>query len=386
MSQPTLTCPFCNAHLPESGEALDCPRCGERLAASTGTAIAAPAAGPTVPPADEAPVRWGRWLAVLSVLAILAALGAWIWQRSSGGRLPSEAGGPDNPAPAQLAALGFLPDDTNVMVGIHVRALLDHPRGWETLAAFGINVEADKDKPSLERLIGLAPAEVDHAVLGLQLEGGAARMILVLNAREPFSEEQIAKRLGAGRPSEVNGRKLYPVPVQLPRIGAQPGSLWCATDRTLVIALKSEDLAAVPATPNPDIDRFRGPLPALLRDKLPAGTVAWVAAHADQWSRTALPALLFILPIDTETRRAWEGLRSLAAGARLDPEPRLALTALCDDDAGAGRLETYLGRTAAKQIPSFRQSRGGREVAAEVSISADSLRPLLQQFGLRKER
>jgi hypothetical protein len=304
-------------------------------------------------------------LAVWGVRAYRAGL--------SGEPLPNGAASGEYLAPADLPALGYLPDGSNVVVGVHVRPILDSPDGRQTLAALGLDPAATGGL-GLERMTGVPLDNLDHVAAGVQLEGGTFSVTVVAQTRRPYDGDRVRQALQAGRPVKHGDRTLYPVQVPLPGIPAGSGLLWCATDHTLVLGLgiPAKDFDVIPDRPKTDVERFRGPLPKLIRDRLEKGTVVWAAFHAERWDNLIIKLALGQLP---EELQFGERMRSAAVGLRLDAPAHLRLIALCSTPAGAGRLEGFLEQTAERaKVDSLRQERDENELTAELPADAATVR------------
>ena len=359
MNDRTKHYPYCNSVIPAN--AVDCPRCGDRASTPRREPRGRPYAGGFA----------------LIFLAVLIAGGIW-WAKRGGSpqQLRHEGEGIDRPAPAELSALGYLPDECNVVVGLHLRALLAEPRGAELLRS--LNLSSEPGQPSLlERLTGLTVEQIDHAALGLPLENGGVRWVLAVHTREPFDQKALRERLKAGRAKPNLDRQVYPVKIPNVRLFSE-GDLWFASDRTLVFNVNA-DWGKVPSQPRAEVNRFNGRLAELIGQKLPRDSVAWVAAHADDWSRTALPLLGALAPIDADTKAAWGDLRSLALSVRFAEEPRGFVFARFDDAAKAERLRKFLTDGSVKrqmEVVEAKQTEG--EAMVEVRIDAERLKEIAQ--------
>src|SRR5690348_9656924 len=160
-----LHCPYCNAVVPPGpvlrpGQQVTCPRCEESFKPKvTGEVPAADAARqdvdlpPQVPPVRQ-PARSNLLvaLAVLGLMGVMAAAGLALalWtkpqrrandsglkrSRLSHKRRPqreSDVTPPDRVAPLELGALGYLPADSDVLLGAHVAEALREAGGRQGL-------------------------------------------------------------------------------------------------------------------------------------------------------------------------------------------------------------------------------------------------------------
>jgi hypothetical protein len=311
----------------------------------------------------------GRWWLLGAAGLLLVGLAVWgvcaYRAGLSGEPPPPGAASGDQLAPGELPALGYLPDTANVIVGVHVRSILEHPDSRPALAALGLD-PGPNGGFGLDRLTGVPLDNLDHVAAGVVLDGGGFGVTVVAQTQRPYDAERVRQALQAGRPQKHGDKTLYPVQFQPPRLQAVSGFLWCATDHTLVLGWQAKDFDAVPDPPRADLDRFRGPLPTLIHDRLEKGTVVWVAAHAERWNTLIVQKALETLP--AELRKAGGGLGSGAVGLTLGPPARLRLTGICSTPAGAERLQHFLSDAAERQ---------GNEVTAELPTDAETIRQLL---------
>src|SRR5579884_4123827 len=269
------SCPYCNAVVAvpagtRAGQLVPCPRCGERFpyhgptpeengAPPGSLPTAAPEVQPTAEPeslVDRAGERLRTWskrtilLTILGVMALMAGSGlalALMTQRyrRANDRLPA----PDETAarvriaaPPDLAGIGYLPADTDVIAAVHVAEALQEPAGQQFLRRFrpeeAVRGPREQELPLggfLEQWTGLAPEDLDHVVLGLKVAGNAIppRAILVAQTRRRYDAGKILTALKAKRVSETD-RPLYQFHIE--RLGQTP-VLWFAGEHTFVVAL-----------------------------------------------------------------------------------------------------------------------------------------------------
>jgi hypothetical protein len=351
------------------GQLVPCPRCGERFAyrgptvAGNGTVPPAPAADR--PPAGENAVdRLGERLrgaskrsvalVVLVVMVVMAAGGlalalATQQLRRSHDRLPPPDEGVPRVrlvAPADLAGLGYLPPDTDVIAAVHVAEALQEPAGRDFLKRFRPE-EAVRDEPEqgpalagdLEHWTGLALDDLDHVVLGLKVAGGdfPPRTVLVAHTRRRYDDRKVVEALKATRLQSA-GRELYRFRLERPPL--QP-VLWFAGERTLVVALTPEQLAEVPEKPQPGIEPFAAPLQEMLKARLGTGVQAWAVGHADDWERTTAKLALTSLLRDPD-RRVLDGVRTFGLALRFDDGLTLTGSCHCADGSAARALAERL--------------------------------------------
>ena len=376
MSANPPSCPYCNAVVSvpggtREGQFVPCPRCGERFPyhgptpAENGTA---PAVAPLTdalgqPLVDRVGERLRRWpkqnvaLLILGVMALMAAGGlalALLTQsirRSHDFQKPPDesAGRVRVTAPADLAALGYLPPETDVIVGVHVAEALQEPAGQEFLKRFqpaealpeqqGEEGRGPGLPGTLEQWTGLSLGEIDHAVLGLDVANQVIpHLVLVVQTRHRYDPEKVQRALRATRSPEP-GKQLFRFHVERPPVDAV---LWFAAERTLVVALTQEDLERVPETPAPGIGHLTPPLQDMLKTRLGPGDQVWAVGHAADWEKTT--AKLLSGALRRRDRQVLEDVRTFGAWLQFDEGLRLNGAFHCADEPAAEALEKYLAR------------------------------------------
>src|SRR5207237_6218644 len=155
--------------------------------------------------------------------------------------------------PGQLVALGYLPEGTDAMAGIHVSELMTQPDS-ATILRLMRSDRANLGIHRIEELTGLKLEDLDHVVLGLKMhENDLPRLLLVVRTQRPYDLEKIRGALNARGTKGFQDKMLYRVAPEQIQLG---GVLWCADERTLVFGLQASDFEGVPATPIAGGDRF----------------------------------------------------------------------------------------------------------------------------------
>ncbi len=379
MSDDLPTCPYCNAQLSAGSEGrVICPRCGEMVSLSKwpstvqersdnpwappGTSFVAEPVTPAGPAAN--PKRANRIVAgiVLGVMVLMATTGliyALVTvhvRREHDRELPpkmrkpfdifrKKESQPGEPvAPGLLAGLGYLPAGTNVVAGVHVEELLASPADKElrgqgvTIGGVALRLDSVKDR------LGLPVEEIDHLVLGVQMQEGkdlewTPPTYLVVRTRKPYDGDSVKKALQAGRPRELpapSGGKRSVYSVKIKDIPLRPW-LWLADEQTFVLGLftKMED---VPLTPQEGASRLPAELRQVIEQRLRAGVPIWLAGHSANWEQTLLPKLLSrwkTVPVLSRFR----DVRTFDIALEQGKPVRLIGSFRCADEASARRIE-----------------------------------------------
>jgi hypothetical protein len=286
---------------------------------------------------------WTRRLGVpgLAVLALVGIGLALLAIQTRPVRPPLDLDHPKTEAvaPAELAALGYLPDDTDMIVAVHVGEARDDPAGRGLLQRVGLG---GAGAPDLEKWTGLRLDDIDHAALGLKLDADMlTRFVLVVRARRPIDEQHVRDALKTTAKQEVDGRPVYPFVLEtgldlVARIGV---SAWFADDRTLVIA---KNFSRIPLTPRTGIDHLRPALRQVLKERMGSSVQAWVAAHMDSWEGLNFflrQRLANELDRDTDT---FKKVRTLALWLTVGNGVTLRGAFDCDNEDAAKALQAYL--------------------------------------------
>jgi hypothetical protein len=414
MSDIELTCPFCNARVPPPGPVppgtrLSCPRCDETFPyeGAAGGAIQAPAGLTALPPPEQRvqpapaapapvlrgkPIRANRLVGgiVLGVMLLMAATGLTYAllteqvRRDHDKALPRTSRRPALPplrhlpepdpvAPGRLAALGYLPSNTGLVVGLHVQDLLSSPAGKELrnrpvkLGKWELRLDALRD------LTGLDVEDIDHAVLGMVLARGEGPDLpptyLVVRTRRPFNAPQLRAALKAREGREVEtpdgGKRV----VYSAAVRGLPMTLWLPGDRTVVLGLLG-DLAGVPSRPNEGLDHLSAVLRKLIEARISTGMAAWAAGHADDWKATLLPVLLANFK-DTPVLGRIEQVRGFALGVLPEKPLKLQGAFRCADEATARKIEEQdLAPRAKKEPGRFKYGRDGAWLDVQWKLDA----------------
>ena len=406
----TLNCPYCNAVVtltaaPTPGEKVVCARCGESFVPSPAQlAGAMPAPAASVPAPPPAPKPTGidpvqrriarqsramrsiiRTLVVGFVALMLGLIVGLIWQLGNAPTQPS-ASQPTNRAatpPPDLAALRYLPDNANLLLGVHVQQLSGSPDGLRLLAQLGVVQPHGGRGPAglfdAPALTGLTLDEIDHLAAAVQIDA-APRFVVVVRARADFDPRQVRDNLKV-QPSvrDKRGQLIYPFTLAGgdaggggpggggPGGGGPGGGLlgavvgsdrfaWFPPDnRTIVVGLSSVDMDTVPTTPKADPNRFSVPIGYMLQDRLPADAVAWVVGQHPDWRKSlaglVLAPLVAKLTPNVEMQQAVGAARAFALGMRLGDPVKLLLSVQAGDAKSAPALLDWLSvRVAANQI------------------------------------
>jgi hypothetical protein len=251
-------------------------------------------------------------------------------------------------APAALTALGYIPGDCDLVAGFHVAEINDDPMVREFLKSSSL-IPGGSDLSFITNWTGLRRQDIDHAVLGLHIQGELIpRFTLVVRTLRPYDAEALRKTLNASRSPGAGKREFY-------RIDSDKTTrryLWFLDDRTIVVGLKNEDLTQVPAQPREGIDHLRPGIAGIIKDRLGAGTPVWVAGLPENW-KTQLGLLG---PFLKQLGRLPEFLQKVrTCGVWFQFNDGLTVNAAfeCTDAVAAHTLELFLIGQQMDSAPSF---------------------------------
>jgi hypothetical protein len=184
--------------------------------------------------------------------------------------------------PADQAALGYLPRDSNLIVGVDVarmlrepagKALLDSPSWGPLEAALG----------QVEKWTGLKREAIDHIALGTRTQRFPfVRLTFVVRTVLPYDPTLFRHVLEQTRAMEHHGRLLYPIQLA----GGGQGALWCVGKRTLLLRLWWEPTTfqemkeLLPLAPRREDEGLAPALRGCLEQRLPCDALAWVVGES----------------------------------------------------------------------------------------------------------
>jgi hypothetical protein len=254
--------------------------------------------------------------------------------------------------PAELAALRYLPADTDFLLAVHVAELRDDPVGRDLLGHLGndnINLQ------SLENWSGLKVDDIDHAVLGLTLDNDLPlHFTVVVRARRAIDRDKVRERLKAKPQRDLDDRTVYPfvMHTDLPLFRELDANLWFADDRTIVVAKRFADGPdhVIPTTPRADLDQLRPALRSLIAGRMGPSTRAWLAGRVpDEGSR--FQPLSMVMGGDNEPVKK---LKTFGVWVTTDRDGATMGGAFdCADEDGAKALKAYLAPANRKGIKNW---------------------------------
>jgi heme/copper-type cytochrome/quinol oxidase subunit 4 len=272
-------------------------------------------------------------------------------------------------APAQLAGMGYLPENCNVVAGIHVAELYQQPIGaklFQTRQGDAADGEPpppwliDQGLGRVELWTGLKPAAIDHVVLGLRVVEILPKVFLphitlVARTRQAYDPQSIKAAQDAL--AAALGTKVVPIK-HLERdyyrfkdkpsngLPAGNGILWLADDRTLILVYRLDALDERDRLALTERQRqgAQGPAPALrkvIAERLGKGTLLWwCAVDIDQPQVVA--SMFPQAAKDKELAKLLLNVQSLTGGLRLQEDAAALANLECSDAATATRLAELL--------------------------------------------
>lgn len=310
----TATCPLCNAVLALPG--LDdggqgkttCPRCGERVTPLFSESATASRTTPAADsPSSESRRQANRRLggALLGGMILLAAVIAVLLVNSRDKRRLTQL--------AESPGLGYVPSDSNVILGVNFAEAGRSELGPETLERLGFRSGGSFD---LERLVGLTREQAAVVLFALRVDSNLIpRLRVIVEARSNINPDAVRSRLNARSSREEHGRNYYLATP--PALGIET-ALWFPDTRTMVLAYPPEEIASVPLSPERDTRRFAAPIHDLLITRSERDSFAWLVAHAEDWTKTSLPVSLQLVPWAAGLRSVLSSVQTVGIAFRED--------------------------------------------------------------------
>jgi hypothetical protein len=367
MTPETLACPYCNTTVRlvrpgGAGQRLRCPRCHELFPyPAGGDGDQEPSYAPSFNTAEPesvdgesvenlSPKRWSNRAVALVIVGIMLAMAAigftFAWFTTDFRRQRDQLGtlsdaimpGIASVAPAQLAALGYLPAGTDAIAGIHVAELLAQPEMEDILRLLRSD-RAGLGIARLEQATGLKLEDLDHVVLGLSTQDGNSQIVLIARTRRRYDANRIRAKLHAKRPKNLPGKTLYPIAPDQWQLG---GILWCPDSLTLVYGLQTSDLIELPDTPIAGVERFSEPIRRYLTEAdMGKGTQAWAVSAFSQWG-PFLGLLQTFLGLRDADRQPFSQVRAFCSRLHCGSGVKGKFECTCSNDEGARDFENYL--------------------------------------------
>jgi hypothetical protein len=394
-----MACPFCNSsfallEVPASGR-VACPRCGEavpvRVGSEDGEPIATGGPAATMPQTAGVPVstqyapparKWstGRAVAIALGMGLVGLLvGLFVYYRTPARPAPDDDDAPLATAtpPAELAGLGYLPADCNLIFAIQPGPLVAHaqqtnqdPR--EMLAQVGVpeGVFATLDR------VGVTLQQIDHIAGGTRIGDTEQeiRLAVALVLRRPLAnEDQFLHGLEARK--APTGQPHYVVKIdRFSMVMAKAG------DRGWVFGLDEKDLEA--ATRGGSSQLSPG-LREMLAERLPPDAAVWAAADADRWAAKPLVKFAAGAMKRPELLSLVAKAQAAVVGLSVGESPRVRLFVRCTDADTGEKLRAYFK---SKATTDATRTGGAGEWAmfdapADPQNALAPLRPFLDDMG-----
>jgi hypothetical protein len=259
--------------------------------------------------------------------------------------------------PSQLEALGYLPTETDLILAIHVNDLLASPLAprllQEGIRARGLDLSLNH----LAQLTGLGLRDIDHLVIGLQLDASLPLHVWFIGrTREPYDAAVLLHKLSAQRVAEVTKRAVYRFQ---PKAMPLSLSLFCPDDRTVIAALDPGHLKMVPEKPNQGLDQLRPALVQVIRERCQVAQ-EWLALDVQDWR----PVLAWegVKAYLKDLGDLLAGVRTAAAWVQFDQALTVNAAIHCRDEAAAGQWVRRLQGSAGAEAPAVGLEKTGLKV------------------------
>jgi hypothetical protein len=247
-------------------------------------------------------------------------------------------------APLDLDALSLLPNNLDVLAGVHVALLRQAPDGKRLLTREIGWLKGSVGTQLLKRLeevTGIASKDVDHVVVGMRVKEFPPAIVIAVKTRSDIEPADLVKRLRAELHPKGRADKVYHFRRELlPTHGE--GLLHFEDDRTFLLAWEGK-LSDVLPSKRKDEEKPKAELADLLRERVkPAGPV-WVAGSIDEKYEPILKALL--MRVDEPEAKAVLGLRTFAFWLTLEEKLTIRGVTRSADEKAREAVEGYLRST-----------------------------------------
>ena len=347
MPAESIICPHCRlrvavADLSSADGSRRCPHCGETIPAPAWEmAHGLPAA----PPEGDSgrPPRRLVLDVILQVMALMALLSLTVGLSTVASRRAHD-----------LRPLGYLPEGTNVIGGVHVAKLMDEATGRDFLAQFRLGPDG-LDFGRFEQWTGLPRDVIADLVVGLRVdERPVPRLTLVVQTLKPYDPSEYLTRLRGPRPLKRGGKDLYQFEISESDIRPV---VWLAGRQTLVFGLSPDDLDDVPLTPRSGVAHLPVRLQRFPGDISAPQAQVWFMGHADRWEQTGVwPRLASWLEEDQSLAGA---VQTLGVWLHFEKTITVGAAARCRDEATAQSLDAYLRRHRTDEKGQLRSNKDG---------------------------
>ncbi len=402
-----LTCPYCNAPATtppgaSTGQRILCNRCGETFSLRTTPAafsptipasaaatafMEGPAANlPAVPPAPHRPTpRRNRLVAVvvlgtmflMATLSLTFALYTRAERRANDtamkkrpGRGLFAAARPEPPpeplSPWRLPLLGYLPPDTNIVLGLHVAELF-HDKAGRQLLDQPLRIGRTSIRPGqIAGWCGLPLEDIDHIVLGISTRDPIIPpAVLLVRTNRPYLPEQVRNAVKGEHKPGSGKKQLYHFTLQNPMVDAV---VWCIDGQTLALALIPAYLDAVPAEPRAGLDHLPQTVRATLKDRVESGALLWLVGGLDDRTWDLVTTLA-----PWVDRQRLASLRTVAAWVLPQDQVRVGAVFQSQDAAAARHIEDLFSKPGTTANPNLKVVRDGPWVTLQYRTDLEAV-------------
>jgi hypothetical protein len=247
----------------------------------------------------------------------------------------------DPVSPAQLSALGYMPREANVLLGVHVADLLAGPLAKEVKSRSFQVAGREISLNQTEALLGIPASNIAYLVAGSVLErGGEASLtpptVLVAVTRGPVGMVRLREALAAKAAREKGGRATSEA-----RLAGLPVTLWTPAPTIVVLGLFT-DLSDLPASPAEGLEHLMPEVRSAIEDRLAAGPAAWAVAHQRDPEKS--PFLAALGQGKAPPVPGLRGARTAAAWVPNSKPPRVQAAVRYASEAAARQAEGELDK------------------------------------------
>jgi hypothetical protein len=345
MPEADTICPFCNSRIagPVDRAKPICPRCEAPLPQALvdnlsrrqeQTAITATPLANNLPTSNggtkiavEMPAIPGKKKTITVIFGIMAMMalltaGYALWTKDfrrqndiKKGFVPIE---PISQSPEEIATLGLLPPECNLLAVVNVADLRKNP----------VAKKAFFDEPprsivwladQLNEATGLTLDDLDHVAVGALMADKLPKIFVIVQTRTAYDPQRMLKAFAPAKPVSLRDRPV----VRFPLWHVAEGMAWGMSERHIAFSFAAglgqlKDLEAIPPRPRPKLDGFSDAVQALVKERVDKQSLAWLAV--DLVPAAGLIDALSVLGARVEPLQPILGSKALTVSFKTDAD------------------------------------------------------------------
>jgi hypothetical protein len=234
----------------------------------------------------------------------------------------------------ELAALGYLPPETGVVIAVDVTEAERSKVGKGLLSGLRLG-NSPLNLNELDKWTGLSLSEIDHVVLGFKVDNRIPPpVVLVVQTRQPYDAAKVRETLKTTRSTQLGSKTVYFFTPAIANKLSFEAVLWSPSDRIVVVTISKGELERIPDRPAAGGNQLPEPLQGIIKERIGKAEI-WLAGHVEKWEALGLVLTLLLPKEDIETLTR---LRTFGFWLKLDDRVRFDGAVHCVDAASAEAL------------------------------------------------